>query len=336
MVAVVAVRERRHLRSLHSGGSYRSYYMDIVEMKNITYLISPALALLASPLLFGVLNKTKAFFAGRKGAPLLQAYSDLFKLLKKDRVVSDTTSTVFQIAPVIVFGSTLAATALIPFSTFFPCFSFTGDFVLLFYLLALGRFFLILSALDTGSSFEGMGASREAFLSAMAEPIIFVSVLTFLRLNNSTSLTAAFASHGDANWMIVFLIVISMFVVLLAENARIPFDDPNTHLELTMIHEVMILDNSGPDLAFYEYAASLKLWLFSLILSKMVLSHAGFSTLGESGATLLLMLLVCVVVGCVESVMARCRFAKMPQLMYSTAVAACIAFYLSVSNVLKW
>ena len=295
--------------------------------------ISPIVALITAPLLFGVINKTKAFFAGRKGAPLLQAYYDLFKLLRKEMVISETTSAVSRIAPVVIFAVTLAATLFIPLISCHSSLSFTGDFVLLFYLLGLARFFLILYALDTGSSFEGMGASREAFLSALAEPIVFIVMLTLLRLENSTSIQSAFASSGDINWVVISLSVIPMFIVLLAENARIPFDDPNTHLELTMIHEVMILDSSGPDLGLFEYASSIKFWLFSLIIAKMIFPFTHVGVVGELLLTLSLMVAVSVTVGIIESIMARCRFAKMPQLMYSAAVIAMIAFFLSISNI---
>ena len=295
--------------------------------------ISPIVALITAPLLFGVINKTKAFFAGRRGAPLLQAYYDLFKLMRKDRVISETTSTISKVSPAIIFASTLAATLFIPFISLHSALSFTGDFVLLFYLLGLARFFLILYALDTGSSFEGMGASREAFLSALAEPVVFIVMLTLLRLESTTSIQSAFAANGDTNWVIISLSVIPMFIVLLAENARIPFDDPNTHLELTMIHEVMILDSSGPDLGVFEYAASIKFWLFSLIIAKMLFPFPHIGIVGEIIITAILMVAVSITVGVVESIMARCRFAKMPQLMYSAAVIAMIAFFLSISNI---
>ena len=302
-------------------------------MELIINFISPVVALITAPLLFGIINKTKAFFAGRKGAPLFQAYYDLFKLMKKDRVVSGTTSSITKIAPTVIFASTIAATIFIPFVSCCSPLAFTGDFILLFYLLGLARFFLILYALDTGSSFEGMGASREAFLSALAEPVVFIVMLTLLRIDQTTSIQTAFGLYADKNWVITSLIIIPMFIVLLAENARIPFDDPNTHLELTMIHEVMILDASGPDLGIFEYAASIKLWLFSLIITKMIFPFQGLNIMTEVSVTVCLMFLIAVIIGIVESVMARCRFAKMPQLMYSAGVIAMIAFFLSISNI---
>ena len=302
-------------------------------MEIIVNFLSPLAALVTAPFLFGVINKTKALFAGRKGAPLLQAYYDIFKLLQKDSVVSNTTSGITKVAPVIIFATTLAATIFIPLTSCCSPLAFTGDFILLFYLLGLARFFLILYALDTGSSFEGMGASREAFISALAEPVVFIVILTLLRMDQTTSIQTAFALYADKNWVITSLALIPMFIVLLAENARIPFDDPNTHLELTMIHEVMILDASGPELGIFEYSASIKLWLFALIITKMIFPFQGLSTIAEISLTGLIMLIICVVIGIIESVMARCRFAKMPQLMYGAAVIAMIAFFLSISNI---
>lgn len=310
--------------------------MDVLNMEIvIKYSLSPILALLTAPLLLGIINKTKAFFAGRKGVPVLQLYYDLFRLFNKDSVISGTTSAIFRIAPVIIFGSTLAATTLLPFISSFSDLTFTGDFILLFYLLGLARFFLILSALDTGSAFEGMGASREAFFSALSEPVLFICILTILRINQSTSLIGAFSSTIDKNWVITLLIAIPLFIIMLAENARIPFDDPNTHLELTMIHEVMILDNSGVDLALIEYASSIKLWIFTLLFVKIIQPFGGTGIPAEIISTLLLMFISCVGIGIAESVMARCRLLKIPQLIYSSGVIACLGFFLSVSNLIK-
>ena len=305
-------------------------------MEIIKFLITPLVALLTAPLLFGIINKTKGFFAGRKGAPVLQLYFDLYRLFHKGCVISKTTSGTFKFAPVIVFGSTLAASAMLPFISSLTCFNFTADFILLFYLLGLARFFIILSAMDTGSAFEGMGAAREAFFSALTEPIVFVCILTILRCNHATSLFEAFTLSGDKNWIIILLASLPLFVAMLAENARIPFDDPNTHLELTMIHEVMILDNSGVDLALFEYASSLKLWIFNLLIVKTVMPFNNLGAPAEIVITTLLMFIVCIVIGVTESVMARSRLIKIPQLLYSAAVVAGLGFFLSISNVIKW
>ncbi len=301
-------------------------------MEIIKYLISPLLALLLAPLMLGIVNKTKAFFAGREGAPLLQLYYDLFRLFNKDSVISGTTSQIFRVAPIIVFGSILAAVFLLPFTSACKSFAFTGDFVLLFYLLGLARFFMIIAALDTGSAFEGMGASREAFFAALAEPVIFIAILTLLRLNQSTSMITAFTSTADKSWIIIFMIAVPLFIVMLTENSRIPFDDPNTHLELTMIHEVMILDHSGVDLAIMEYASALKFWLFTLLFVKIISPFNATGTGVEMITTLGLIILSSIAVGVIESVMARSRLVKIPQLLFSAGVVAGIGFYLAISK----
>lgn len=250
--------------------------------------------------------------------------------------MSDTTSFIFKIAPIVIFGSILAACFLLPFSAKSSCFAFTGDFVLLFYLLGLARFCLVLSAMDTGSAFEGMGASREAFFSALTEPVIFIAILTILRQTHETSLIHAFASTTDKNWIITLLVALPMFVAMLAENSRIPFDDPQTHLELTMIHEVMILDNSGVDLALLEYASAIKLWIFNLIFVKIITPFNDAGIITEILMTICLMIISCISIGVVESIMARSRLLKIPQLLYSAAVIAGLGFFLSISNVIKW
>ncbi len=300
------------------------------------YFISPLVALITAPLMIGIIRKTKAFFAGRKGTPLLQMYYSLYRLFQKDSVISGTTSYIFKIAPVIILTTTIAATAFLPFLSSFNYSSFTGDFILMFYLLGVARFFIIISSLDTGSAFEGMGASREALFSALAEPVMFISIITFLRLNNSFSFSASFANNFTSNWIILTMLAIPVFIVLLVENSRIPFDDPTTHLELTMIHEVMILDNSGVDLGILEYAASIKLWFFSMILIKFILPVSQLNLTCEIVLTFGLLILISILIGIVESTIARCRLLKTPQLLFSAGVVSFLAFFLTVTKLFKW
>ncbi|MBI9103517.1 MAG: NADH-quinone oxidoreductase subunit H [Spirochaetales bacterium] len=309
--------------------------MEVLNMI-INLLFSLAVALLFSPLLCGIINRIKALFAGRKGAPLLQMYFDLYRLFRKQTLVSRTTTLVFLISPVIIFVTSLSAVIFVPILPGGGYISFTGDFILLFYLLGLGRFFLVISALDTGSPFEGMGASREVFFSAMAEPVIFIAMLTILRLNGAESFTEAISTETGKNWIILALTAIPLFIVMLAENARLPFDDPNTHLELTMIHEVMILDNSGPGLALLEWAAAIKLWLFSLIIVKILLPVTALSPGIYFAVTILSVLLISMIVGVVESVLARSSLPKVPQLLFSSGIIAFLGFFLSFSNFFVW
>lgn len=305
-------------------------------MNIAAFIISPIAALAFSPLLAGIISRIKALFAGRKGQPLLQSYYDLARLFRKGTVTSKTTSWVFRMAPLVIFAATLAATCFVPFMLLSPKPLFSGDVVMLLYLLGLARFFLILSALDTGSAFAGMGASREAFFSALAEPVLFICLLNVMRANGTGSIMAALSAPMAADSITVLLSALPLFIVLLAENARIPFADPNTHLELTMIHEAMILDNSGPALALLEYAAAVKLWLFPLVLARILLPVSGSAPLLQTIALLALIALIAVIVGVVESVTARVPLLKVPQLLFAAGVIALLGFFISVTGALSW
>lgn len=305
-------------------------------MTVIALFVSPIAALAFSPLLAGIIHRSKAMFAGRKGQPLLQAYYDFYRLFRKGTVCSKTTSRLFRIAPLVIFAATLGATCFVPFIIFSRKPMFSGDVVMLVYLLGLARFSLILSALDTGSAFSGMGASREAFFSALAEPVLLICLLNIMRANNTGSIMTALSAPMIADSITVLLSALPLFIVLLAENARIPFDDPNTHLELTMIHEVMILDNSGPGLALLEYAASIKLWLFALVLARILLPISGSALLLPTIVLLALIALIAVVVGVVEAVTARVPLLKIPQLLFAAGVIALLGFFISVTGALSW
>ena len=280
----------------------------------LTHLL---LAVIFSPLLLGVITKTKAFLTGRKGAPFLQPYYDLGKLFHKGAVYSVATTWVFRVGPMISLAAVLAASLFLPFGSLRAPMGFPGDVVLFVYLLALGRFFTVLAALDTGSSFEGMGASREVTFSTLSELTFFTTLVILAVISKSFSLSGMLGASQPLSWTtagpILFLAAVSFFLVLLAENARIPFGDPNTHLELTMIHEVMVLDHSGPDLAFIFLGSSLKLFLFvSFLVSVLIPARTG-----RSGIAVFLggVLGVAVVIGVVESVMARLRLNRIPHLL---------------------
>ncbi len=227
------------------------------------------------PLLLGVIARTKALFAGRVGPPLLQPYYDLARLFHKGSVFSTTTTWVFRAGPVAGLVTALLAALLVPLAGNEAPVSFTGDLVLLAYLFGLGRFFTALAALDTGSPFEGMGAAREVTFACLAEPAFFLGLLVLARLSGSLRLAEMLGGPNAARWATagaaLTLVLLSWFIVLLAENCRIPFDDPNTHLELTMIHEVMILDHSGPAFGIILYAAALKLFLFAALVVRLML-----------------------------------------------------------------
>lgn len=301
------------------------------------------LSLLLAPLLPGIINRVKAIIAGRRGRPLLQLYYDIAKLMRKSPVYSHTTSFFFKAAPVAGLVAGVAALMLVPVGAAGALVSFPGDFILLGGLFALSRYALILGALDTGSAFEGMGAAREALFSALVEPIfLFIMLLAgFQAYQYSLSgmLGRVDVSLWQSSWPFYLMAVCALFLLLLPENCRMPVDDPNTHLELTMIHEVMILDHSGPDLALLEYASALKLWIFGLLISGLLLPAAGWVFCGPGGfvslglpglflaalLTLLLVFLVAVMVGAVESLMARMRMERVPQILTLAGSFACLA-----------
>lgn len=302
----------------------------------LRYLLPPIAALLFAPLFVGIINRIKAFFAGKKGPILIQTYLDMLRLFRKGNVYSKSTSWIFRIAPIIIFSCTLATTMFVPIIPIDGFSGIRGDLILLIYLLGIARFFLILSALDTGSAFEGMGASREAFFSALAEPVVFVCLLNIMHSHHVSTLSAALAAGLATDSIVVLLAILPFFIVLLAENSRIPFDDPNTHLELTMIHEVMILDNSGSDLALLEYAASIKIWLFAMIIARILMPVPSSTPILQITVLAGIMIAIAVVVGIVESTMARVRMLKVPQLLLGSGVIALLGFFLNVTGFLPW
>src|SRR5271166_6526092 len=237
------------------------------------------LALGLPPLLLGVIAKTKALFAGRVGPPVLQPYYDLIKLFRKGSVISTTTTWVFRAGPVVGLVTAVIAVLLVPLANATAPITFTGDLILLAYLLGLGRFFTAAAALDTGSAFEGMGAAREMTFACLAEPAFILGLLVLAKLSGSLILAemlgSSIAGHWHTHGASIALILISWFIVLLVENCRIPFDDPNTHLELTMIHEVMVLDHSGPALGLILYGAAMKLFLFGALIVRLALPASG-------------------------------------------------------------
>ena len=294
-------------------------------------LLHVAALLALPPLVVGIVNRTKAVVAGRRGPPLLQAYFDLAKLLRKGAVYSRTTSWVFRAGPVVGLAAVASAGLLLAMGGAPAPISFAGDFVLFAYLLGLARFVTALAALDTGSPFEGMGAACEVTFASLAEPALFLCLLVLARATGTLSLTGMLGPALPGAWghagPALVLAAIGLFVVALAENSRIPVDDPNTHLELTMIHEVMVLDHSGPDLAFILYGAALKLFLFGAIFSRVVLGRAE-GALASEALFLAGVLVFAVGVGLVESVMARLRMIRVPQLLVGASVLSAFALVL--------
>jgi formate hydrogenlyase subunit 4 len=287
------------------------------------------LLLAVPPLLLWVINKTKAWFAGRVGPPLLQAYFDLWKLLSKGAVYSRTTTWVFRAGPIVSLAAVLCAGLVLPLAHNASPLGFEGDVIIFAYLLGLARFFTMAAALDTGSSFEGMGASREAAFAALAEPTLFLALAILCVPAWSASFGVAFESLPWAAWglshPIYLAAALALFAVLLAENSRIPIDDPNTHLELTMIHEVMVLDHSGVDLAFILYGSAVKLFVLAALLVRILLPIPPSGSLASAAVLCGGEIGIAVLVGVVESSMARLRLLRVPQFLVGASVLAVIA-----------
>jgi formate hydrogenlyase subunit 4 len=292
------------------------------------------IVLTVPPFLLGVVNRTKALFAGRAGPPLLQPYYDLFKLFRKGSVFSSTTTWVFRAGPIVGLSAVLTAAMLVPFGAHPSPVSFTGDLILFAYLLALSRFFTAAAALDTGSAFEGMGAAREVSFASLAEPALFFGLLVMAKLSGSLSLSPMLEAPWSAGWATagasLVLVVASWFVILLAENCRMPFDDPNTHLELTMIHEVMVLDHSGPAFGMILYGAAMKLFVLGALLLRIVFPVSAGEAFADWGIFLGGMVLLAVAIGVVESVLGRLRLTRVPQLLITACLLSAFGMVLLI------
>jgi formate hydrogenlyase subunit 4 len=281
-----------------------------------------------------VIAKTKAVFAGRVGPPLLQPYFDLARLFRKGSVFSSTTTWVFRAGPAIGLGAVFLAGQIVPFGLHPAPVSFVGDVFLFVYLLGLARFFTAAAALDTGSAFEGMGAAREVSFGSLSEPALILGLFVLARLSGTLSLGGMLTDPWSAGWLLrgapLVLVAASWAIVLLAENCRIPFDDPNTHLELTMIHEVMVLDHSGPAFGVILYGAAMKLFVLGALLLHLLfpfgMLNAGLDWIGFIAG----MVLLAISVGVVESIMARLRFVRVPQLLITASVLSAFGMLLLV------
>lgn len=265
-----------------------------------------------APLLPGLINKVKAWVAGRQGPPVLQLYYDLIRLWQKGVVLSTLASPAFVLAPAVAWVAIAGAAFLVPLGPAGAGLSFHGDVLLMIYLLALARFCTAWAALETGSAFEGMGAAREVSYAVLAEAAMFAAMLSLAVQTGSVSLSSMLSPSPGAG---TALLAAGLFIVLLAENCRVPFDDPNTHLELTMIHEAMVLDHSGPPLAVILHGASMKLLLFAVLLTAAVLPLGSLPPLAAACALAGGVLVVTIGTGVTESFLARFSFRRVPLLL---------------------
>ena len=291
-------------------------------------MLSLLLIIIASLFFTGIIIRTKSISSGRKGPGIFQPIKDVVRQFRKGAVFSETTTIIFQIAPSIYFASVVMAILVIPFGNTKGIISFNGDFVFFAYVLALGKFFSIISALDTGSSFEGMGASREALYSMFAEPAFFILMGSFALLTGHTSFYDIFSTLNFGSYISFMLGTLATYVfvmIAMIENSRMPIDDPKTHLELTMVHEVMILDNSGFDLGLILSASYLKFAMYGALIANFFI---GSLPLYISIPTFFgIQFLFAMVVGILESFMARFRMSHNSQFIFTLSSVSLLIFF---------
>lgn len=301
--------------------------MEII-INLITLLILPFIAA-------GVIKKTKAFFSGKKGINLFQPFFDFIKLMKKEAVYSNTTSFIFKMAPVVNLACVIFASLFVPLVFGYAFINVQVGFVIFSYILAFGKFFSLIAALDTGSSFEGMGASREACFSTMVEPAFFVgmgSIAALTKFSSFESFKLILENSGVYGILIIALMVGTLFIMLLIEGCRVPVDDPETHLELTMIHEVMVLDNSGVDLGFITLASYIKMFLFESLIAALLIPY-GINPLIGAGLFLLIILFLSFIVGVVESITARFRMSHVFEFVFVMSIASLLILTLTTYKI---
>ena len=289
--------------------------------------LNTLLILLTAVCIPGLINRTRAVLAGRRGIRFAQHLYDVRLLLRKGAVYSTTASALFRAVPSVYLGSAIVAALFIPVGDLQPVLSFDGDLVAFAYLLALGRLAIILAAMDTGSSFEGMGASREALYGALVEPALMLVFGTLALISGFTSFASIFSTEiGEDTQLIVVLLLVAYILtkIVFTESGRIPVDDPRTHLELTMIHEVMCLDYCGVDLAFIKMGTWLKTAAFSLLAADAV--AAAFCPRWWIAAPLAV-LLTGLSVGVVESTQARNKLARNTTFILTVAALAALVYF---------
>ena len=291
-------------------------------------MLSAFLIIVAALFFTGLINRTKSIASGRKGPGIMQPLKDVCRLFRKGAVFPETSGIIFRIAPTIYFSSIVTALLVVPFGQSKGLISFNGDFIFFAYVLALGRFFSIISALDTGSSFEGMGASREALFALLAEPAFFVLIGSLALLTGHTSFYEIFNELHLGSWVSYAIALLATFVLVMIamiENSRMPVDDPKTHLELTMIHEVMILDNSGFDLGLILSAGYLKFAIFGALIVNLFIGMVPYHF--SIPLFFIIQAGVAITVGLLESFMARFRMSHNAQFITALTSVALLIFF---------
>lgn len=300
----------------------------------ILKLLNLIILLFVPFIMMGLIKKTKSFWGGRKGPSIWQPLYDFVRLVKKDFVISKTTSAVFKIAPVFVFATVLFAGLFVPLASGKSIINVEAGIIIFAYTLGLGKFMSLVSAMDTGSSFEGMGASREACFTSIVEPAFFMVIASIMLLTGNftfDSLGQIMSHAGSYGFLITIFAVVTLFIMLLIEGSRVPVDDPATHLELTMIHEVMILDNSGLDLAIYTWANGIKMLLISSLIANIIIP-SGLPALVNMLLYLVIVALISLIIGTVESGMARIRMSHVFEFIFIMSSFALVILSLVVAR----
>ena len=298
-------------------------------------LIQALLLIAIAPLVSGAIARVKARIQNRRGASLWRPYSDLLKLFRKQDLIPDTASVLFRFAPVVLFAATATAAVFVPALHPSALFGVSGDIILLVYLLAIGRFFLMLGAMDGGSPFGGLGASREALVSALAEAPLMLSLISVAILSHTVSLSGIVLTtlrQGPLHLSAVYAFALGALVLIaIAETGRIPVDNPATHLELTMIHEAMVLEYSGPSLALIAWASAIKLTLIMAMLAG-IFAPWGMAENGSIAAMLLAPLafvfklaVLTVAIAVIESSIAKLRVYLIPDFLGMASALAILA-----------
>lgn len=290
--------------------------------------VANLVALLVMPIvLAGTISRVKARWSGRRGPPILQLAFDVWRLVHKTPVYSKVTTPVFRLGPIVVLVTAIASACIVPLAGATSLVAFPFDFVWFAYVWSFGRVALMLGALDTGSSFEGMGASREATFATLLEPVLFLVAGALCLHSGAHSFAAALVPRLDSAPAVVMWLaaIAALLVVVQVESARMPVDDPTTHLELTMVHEVMTLDHSGPELALLQLSAAIKMFVAISVAATLMNPLAGEPSLAAAGAQLGLCLGIATAIGLSESLIARLKLRVVPQYIVVGLVAAGIA-----------
>src|SRR6059036_531931 len=310
--------------------------IDVMSQAVILVVVQTIVLLAVSPFIVGLIRKVKARLQIRRGASIFQPYADLAKLFRKQPVVSTSTSWIFTVTPYILFASTLAAGLLVPVFVSRTPLAFAGNIIALVYLLALGTFFLMLAGLDAGSAFGGMGSSREAIVASLTEPAMILSIFAIALTKGSTNLSTIVHKTALLEGIVTdpspyLMALAALFIVALAETGRMPVDNPATHLELTMIHEAMVLEYSGRYLALIEWASALKLLVFFVLLGNLFVPWGLATALTPGavatavGALALKLGVLAVAVAVLETRVAKLRLFRVPELLSASFVLALLA-----------